>query len=77
MKNFYLNNYKILHHLFGLALFVVIFHLMGHFEIYTNVFFQALILTVNYFLIKFILKYSGIDYEVEKELNKTKKESQK
>ncbi len=78
MKNFYLKNYKAIHHSTTLAMFVSMLYLCGHTEIFTSVPFQIFILACNYFVVKFCLSVSGIDDEVEKQLreSKNKKESE-
>jgi energy-coupling factor transporter transmembrane protein EcfT len=77
MKNFYLKNYKAIHHIFTLAMFVFVLSLVGHKEIFTSIPFAIFILVINYFIVKFCLKESGIDSEVEKQLrnSENKKES--
>jgi|LauGreDrversion4_2_1035121.scaffolds.fasta_scaffold01185_19 hypothetical protein len=77
MKNFYLRNYKIIHHLTTLSIFVFFLYMAGHVEIFTSIAFQILILACNYFIVNFCLKQSGIDDEVAKQLKniQNKKES--
>ena len=78
MKSFYLKNYKVIHHLTTLTMFVFVLYFAGHTEIFTSIPFQIAILAANYFVVKFCLKQSGIDDEVEKQLKeiKNKKEGQ-
>lgn len=77
MKNFYLKNYKTIHHIFTLAMFIFILSLAGHKEIFTSIPFLIIVLIINYFIVNFCLKQSGIDDEVEKQLRdiENKKES--
>lgn len=76
MKNFYLRNYKIIHHLTTLSIFVFFLYIAGHVEIFTSIAFQILILVCNYFIVNLFLKQSGIDDEVANQLkNQNKKES--
>jgi len=51
--------------------------LVGLKEIFTSIPFAIMILFINYFIVKFCLKESGIDAEVEKQLKdiENKKES--
>ena len=42
---------------------------MGNEEILTSFPFQLMILIINYFIVKYSLKHTGIDKEVEKRLN--------
>lgn len=78
MKRFYLKNYKAIHHLTTLSMFVFVLYFAGHVEIFTSIPFQIAILAANYFLVKFCLKQSGIDDEVAKQLKEieNKKESE-
>jgi hypothetical protein len=77
MKNFYLKNYKTIHHIFTLASFIGMLVIFGFDEIFTSIPFMLMILGINYFIVKFCLKQSGLDVEVEKQLKniENKKES--
>ena len=77
MKNFYLKNYNTIHHIFTLVMFIFMLSLVGLKEIFTSIPFAIMILFINYFIVKFCLKESGIDAEVEKQLKdiENKKES--
>ena len=66
MKKFYLKNYKTLHHIFNLAFFILFLEIIGFDEIYTSIPFALMILAINYFIVKFSLRKSGLDEEVEK-----------
>lgn len=79
MKTFYLKNYKSIHHFFTLIIFIGLLLLMGNEEILTSFPFQLIILITNYFIVKYSLKHTGIDKEVEKRLNdiENKKEIKK
>ena len=66
MKKFYLKNYKAIHHIFNLAIFILFLEIIGFDEIYTSIPFVLMILVINYFIVKFSLRKSGLDEEVEK-----------
>lgn len=68
MKSFYLKNYKEIHHIFNLTLFIGMLVILGFDEIFTSIPFLLLILAINYFIVKLSLKKSGLDEEVEKQL---------
>jgi hypothetical protein len=68
MKSFYLKNYKAIHHIFTLATFIGMLVILGFDEIFTSIPFFLLILAINYFIVKFSLKQSGLDEEVEQQL---------
>jgi len=76
MKSFYLKNYKTIHHIFTLATFIGILSLAGHKEFLTSIPFAILVLVINYYIVKFCLKESGIDAEVEKQLKNIEKEKE-
>ncbi len=69
MKTFYFKNYKSIHHFLTLIIFIGLLLLMGNEEILTSFPFQLMILIINYFIVKYSLKHTGIDKEVEKRLN--------
>jgi phosphotransferase system glucose/maltose/N-acetylglucosamine-specific IIC component len=77
MKSFYLKNYKTIHHIFTLASFIGMLLIIGLKEIFTSIPFMLMILVINYFIVKFCLKQSGLDEEVEEQLKniENKKES--
>ena len=79
MKIFYLRNYKSIHHFFTLLIFIGVLLLTGNEEILTSFPFQLIILISNYFIVKYSLKHTGIEEEVEKRLNdmENKKEVKK
>ena len=73
MKTLYCKNYKGIHHTTNLVMFVfALYFLGGHTEILTSFPFQLLVLTGNFFLTKWLLKYSGLESEVEKTLEEIK-----
>lgn len=69
MKTFYFKNYKSIHHFFTLIIFIGLLLLTGNEEILTSFPFQLMILIINYFIVKYSLKHTGIDKEVERRLN--------
>lgn len=66
MKKFYLKNYKAIHHIFNLGIFILFLEIIGFDEIYTSIPFALMILVINYFIVKFSLRKSGLDEEIEK-----------
>lgn len=73
MKLFYLKNYKSIHHLVTIAMYFGLFLLAGLGPCLKSSFLlQVLLLVVSFFTTKFILKVSGLDDQVEKEMEKYK-----
>lgn len=68
MKKFYLKNYKAIHHIFTLGIFILFLKIIGFDEIFTSIPYAIMILAINYFIVKFSLRKSGLDEEVEKML---------
>ena len=66
MKKFYLKNYKAIHHIFNLVIFILFLEIIGFDEIYTSIPFVLMILVINYFIVKISLRKSGLDEEIEK-----------
>jgi hypothetical protein len=66
MKKFYLKNYKVIHHILNLVFFILFLEIIGFDEIFTSIPFALMILLINYFIVKFSLRKSGLDEEVEK-----------
>ena len=66
MKKFYLKNYKVIHHILNLGFFILFLEIIGFDEIFTSTPFTLMILLINYFIVKFSLKKSGLDKEIEK-----------
>lgn len=66
MKKFYLKNYKAIHHIFTLGIFILFFEIIGFEEIFASIPFFLFILAINYFIVKLSLRKSGLDEEVEK-----------
>ncbi len=55
MKNFYLKNYKLIHHVINIPLFFTIMYLTGLTEFVTDLSMQIFGLFICYFVTKFIL----------------------
>lgn len=76
---FYLKNYKAFMHLAQLSICVFVFYISGHKEIIDftgkGLWIQLFLITSSYFLVEFILKKLEFKKEVEKELERIKKES--
>lgn len=68
MKKFYLKKYKAIHHIFTLASFIGMLTILGFDDIFTSIPFALIILVINYFIVEFSLRKSGLNEEVEKQL---------
>jgi hypothetical protein len=73
MLKIYLKNYKIIHYLITLLIFVLLLCLFGNKEILTNFPFQIMIMIINYFCVKFSLTHSGLEDEINKKLKEIEK----
>ena len=71
MKSIYLKNYKGIHHIFNLIIFILFLKLRG-FSIFTSIPFMIMVLVINYFIVVFSLEKSGINEEVAKQLKDIK-----
>ena len=71
MKSIYLKNYKAIHHIFNLLIFILFLKLRG-FSIFTSIPFTIMVLVINYFIVVFSLEKSGINEEVAKQLKNKK-----
>ena len=77
MKNLFLSNYKLVFHLYQLLIFFVVF-LVGGINLFTNPMIALFVLVVNYPVSNFLLKVSGINDLVKREIEDlTKKEKEK
>ena len=78
MKWLYCKNYKVIHHIVSLTMFVfALYFLGGQTQILTSLPFQLMVLVGNFFITKWALKSSGIDDEVEKILAEQSKKLDK
>lgn len=72
MKSIYLKNYKAIHHILTLAVFILLLKLLGFNEIFTSIPFAIMVLVINYFIVVFSLEKSGLNDEVAKQLKNKK-----
>jgi hypothetical protein len=72
MKSIYLKNYKGIHHIFTLAVFILFLKLLGFNEIFTSIPSIIMVLVINYFIVVFSLEKSGLNDEVAKKLKEIK-----
>ena len=73
MKKFYLRNYKSIHHLLSLVMFILLSFLSGFDELLDNLPYLFMILVINYYITKFCLWVSGLEEEAEKQLKEMDK----
>jgi Na+/H+ antiporter NhaD/arsenite permease-like protein len=72
MKSIYLKNYKAIHHIFNLVIFILFLKLLGLNDIFTSIPAMIMILVINYFIVVFSLEKSGLNEEVAKQLKNKK-----
>ena len=72
MKSIYLKNYKGIHHISTLIIFILFIKLLGFNEIFTSIPSIIMILVINYFIVVFSLEKSGLNDEVAKKLKEIK-----
>lgn len=70
MKLFYLKNYKKIHHVLNMMLFLFILYITGNIILINNFLFQIFFLFISYRITKLSLHLSGLDSIVLLELKK-------